>query len=256
MAAKISSPTRGLRLGLIAVTLWAASCASEPPELVDREIPEALIEVPPPVGPTFDYRVGPGDVLRVNVFGHPELGSQIYRGSAPGTPVEASGAISLPAIDPLPVTGLTVFEIRDAVTGSLRRYLRNPRVDVSVVEFGANRVYVLGEVRNPGMFVLDRPLSMIQALALAGGFNEDANREHLALVRGAIAEENIFLVNAEHLDPVASVILQPNDVIFVGRRKWASIGAAARDVVPILQVLSLPVGTARDVALFSDLVRN
>ncbi len=251
----LSSPAA--RLGLFATAaLLLAGCQNDPPTVVDREVPEALRDAPAPSVPAFEYLVGPGDVLRVNVFGHPELSSMAYRGSTPGTPVEASGSISLPALEPLPVAGLTVFEIRDAITEAYRKYLRQPRVDVSVIEFGANRVYILGEVRQPGMFVLDRPLHLIQALALAGGFNEDANREHIALIRGAIAEENLFLVDAENLDPAASALLQPNDVIFVGRREWASVGAAARDIVPILQVLSLPVGTARDVALFNDLVGN
>ena len=206
--------------------------------------------------PAFEYRVGPGDVLRVNVFRHPELGSQPYRTGMPGTPVDGSGFLSLPLLDPLEVSGRTVFEVRDAITSALGEYLKRPRVDVSVVEFGASRVYVLGEVLTPGMFVLDRPVTLIQVLAMAGGFNSDANRRQVALLRGGISEENLFLFDVEDLDPVAGSWVRPNDVIFVSRTEWASLGAAARNLVPVLQLVSLPVGTARDVALFQDLLRR
>ncbi|RMH01503.1 MAG: hypothetical protein D6702_11360 [Planctomycetota bacterium] len=233
---------------------WA--CAEQPPTVLDKDatvFPEASAEAG---SLSFDYRVGPGDVLRVTVFGHPELGSPLYRNSTPGTPVEASGKISMPLIGFIDVNGKTVFEIRDALVQAFSVYLKDPKVDVSVIQFGSQRFYVLGEVRQPGMFVLDRPLSLMQALSLSGGFTTSANREQVALVRGPIKEESVALVNFEDLDPAAALPVQSGDVIFVGRRRWAAVGEVARDLVPILQLIALPVGTARDIALFQDIRNN
>ncbi len=201
----------------------------------------------------FDYRVGPGDVLRVNVAGHPTLSSAPSKQNVPGSPVDGTGSIQLPYDIVVHVSGMTVFEVKKAVEERLLQYLKRPAVDVAVVEYGSQRVFVLGEVKNPGMFILDRPMTALQALALTGGFGPDANREQVALFHGQVAEENLVFFNAINLSGAANDFLRPNDVLFVGQRHWAGISQAARDLVPILQLVSLPVGTARDVALFQDL---
>jgi polysaccharide export outer membrane protein len=204
---------------------------------------------------TFKYRVGPGDVLRVNVAGHPDLSSSPYKLNILGSPVDGSGAIQLPYVGVVPVTGMTVFEIKIEVEKRLLKYLKRPSADVAVVEFGSQRIFVLGEVQNPGMFVLDRPITALQALSLTGGFTADANREQIALFQGPVAVDNMKSFNAITLAGSANAILRPNDLIFVGQRAWAEESQMARDLVPILQLISLPVGTARDVALFQD-IRN
>jgi len=204
---------------------------------------------------TFDYRVGPGDVLRVNVAGHLDLSSALYKQGILGSPVDGSGAIQLPWIGVVPVRGMTVFEIKAEVEKRFLKYLKRPAVDVAVVEFGSQRVFVLGEVKNPGMFILDRPMTPLQALALTGGFTADANRGQIALFQGSVSIDNMKTFNAVTLAGSANELLRPNDLIFVGQRAWAKESQMARDLVPILQLVSLPIGTARDVALFQD-IRN
>lgn len=223
--------------------------------LEDREMLPSEAAALPPV-PEFEYLVGPGDILRVNVFRHPELSSSIYQSNTPGSPVNAGGMISMPLIGDVEASGRTVFAIRDDVQAKLGEYLHDPRVDIAVIEHRAHRFYVFGEVRKPGMFVMDRPISLIEGLALAGGYTPDADRNHIALVRGPILEENITLFDTLDLDPVASSGLRSGDILFVTQRDWATIGQAARDLVPILQLVSLPVGTARDVVLIEDIRRN
>lgn len=245
-----------LRAGCLLWVLTAGSCAEHPPTVLDTEAVVLPAAAEAAAGLSFDYRVGPGDVLRVNVFGHPELGSAPWRTNAPGSPVDGSGSIALPLIGFVPVQGKNVFEIQADLTEALSFYLKKPHVDVSVIEFGSQRFYVLGEVNQPGVFVLDRPLNVMQAMALCGGFTGDANREQVALVRGPIAEESVALVNFENLDPAAGLLIQAGDVVFVGRRRWAAVSQVARDLVPILQLVALPVGTARDVALFQDIRNN
>lgn len=233
-----------------------SGCGSSPPEIVEASsgVPEGIPSLPPVE--VFDYPVGPGDILRINVFRHPELSSAPYRANQPGTPVDASGNISLPLIGEVMASGRNVFEIRDEVRERLGGYLREPRVDVAVVEHKAHRFFIFGEVRQPGAFFLDRPTQAIEALALAGGFTTDADRNHVALVRGPIAEENIYLFDTEDLDPSAGRYLQNGDILFVTQRDWATIGQASRDLVPLLQLLSLPVGTARDVVLIEDIRKD
>jgi|GEM_PF-919677 len=205
---------------------------------------------------TFDYRVGPGDVLRVNVAGHPDLSSAPHKQNVRGSPIDGSGAIQLPYIGVVKVTGMTVFEVKAEVEKQLLEFLKRPAVDVAVVEFGSQRIFILGEVKNPGMFILDRPMTALQALSLTGGFTSDANRKQIALFQGPVSVNNMKTLNAITLAGAANELLHPNDLIFVGQRHWAGASQMARDLVPILQLISLPVGTARDVALFQDLRRR
>ncbi len=201
----------------------------------------------------FDYRVGPGDVLRVNVAGHPDLSSAPYKQSIPGSPVDGRGTIQLPYIGAISVSGMTVFEIKEKVEQKLKRYLKRPAADIAVVEFGSKRVFVLGEVQNPGMFILDRPMTALQALSLTGGFTGDADRKQIALFSGPIALDNLKAFDATTLEGAAANFLKSNDLIFVRQRGAAGWAQWARDLVPVLQLVSLPVGTARDVALFQDI---
>lgn len=234
----------------------AGACSGGPPEVIESDVAPS----PPPAQlgevPTFDYTVGPGDVLRVNVFNHPELGSGLYRTNMLGSPVDGSGVIALPLVGSVPVNGRTVFQVQEDITGRLREYLRDPRVDVAVVEFGAHRIFVLGEVQKPGIFVLDRPRTALEALALAGGFTQFANREQVAIVHGPIRQENVALFSADGLDPRASQPVRSGDILYVGRRPWAALSQAAQDLVPLLQAISLPVSTARDVSIIEDIRRN
>jgi len=230
--------------------LLLAGCSSTP-EVLPGPVPS-----PPDQGfavtPNFDYRIGPGDILRINVFGHPELSSAYFKSSTPGTPVDGNGTISLPFLDPIPVNGDSVFQVQEKVVKGLGEYMVKPKVDVAVIEFHAHRVYVVGEVKNPGMFVLDRAITAQQALALAGGFTNFSYRDEIALIRGPIKPENVTLFNADDLDPKSAAVLQADDVVFVGRRAFSGVGQAFQDLVPILQVISLPISTARDVAIFND----
>lgn len=248
-------PFPSLLLGALAWLCVMGACSSEPPRVLDHDAPAA--ETPTWGEPqVFDYLLGPNDVLRVNVWRHPELGSGLYRANTPGTPVDGSGKISLPVIGEVAASGRTIFDLRDEIEARLGVYLRDPRVDISILEQNAHRYYVFGEVKKPGMFVMDRPMTAIQALAMAGGYTTDADRNHIALVRGPIAEENVTLFDTEDLDPLAAMSIRDGDLIFVTQRDWAGVGQAARDLVPLLQLISLPVGTARDIVLIEDIRRD
>ena len=224
------------------------SCAGETIEA--NATPATL---PPAQALTFDYLVGAGDVLRVNIAGHPDLSSAPYKQNILGSPVDGRGIIQLPYIGEVEVGGKSVFEIKKEVEAKLRKYLKRPLADVAVIEFNSHRIYILGEVRLPGMISLDRPMTALQVLSLAGGFTDDANRKQIALVRGPVGADNIVLFDVETLNAGGDFALASGDMIFIGRHRWAGVGAVARDLVPILQLISVPVGTARDVALFQDI---
>jgi polysaccharide export outer membrane protein len=132
---------------------------------------------PAPQPPTVneDYRLGPGDKLRIEVYKDPQLSQSVQ--------VRPDGKITLPLVGDLEATSRTSIELRDTITKALKEYVTNPTVTVIVVEALASKVYVMGEVTHPGTMELHGPTTILQALAMAGGFKEFANTKDVKVLR-------------------------------------------------------------------------
>jgi polysaccharide export outer membrane protein len=122
-----------------------------------------------------EYRLGPGDKLRIEVYKDPQLSQSVQ--------IRPDGKITLPLIGDLDASGHTPIELRDTIAGSLKEYITNPTVTVIVVEALASQVYVMGEVAHPGPVPLHGPTTILQALAVAGGFKEFANTKDVRVMR-------------------------------------------------------------------------
>jgi polysaccharide export outer membrane protein len=157
---------------VVATTVACATTASAPAPVA---APRAIEDAPPSPAasptPSPDYRVGPGDVLEVEVFDNPDLSR---------TPtVQTNGMVALPLLGEVPVAGLTLAEVKARLTGLLDRdYLVNPQVDVRVKDYQSQFVTILGEVTSPGR----RPLRggrtrLIDVLVEAGGLTPRASGE-------------------------------------------------------------------------------
>ncbi len=239
------------KLHLVTALALLAACAAGPPEIVgDPPAARAQDDIP-----LFSYTIGVGDVLRVNVFGQPELSSSLLEGGQPGSPVGSGGTVALPLIGEIAVAGKTVDEATAAIEAALSTYLKEPHADVAIVRFGAHRVLVLGEVTNPGAYVLERPLRAMEALSLSGGFGPFANRRQVAWVDGDLDPDSMRLFDATELDVAAAGWVRSGDVIFVGRKSWADVATAARDLLPILTLVTTPVSIGLQAATLSKIDR-
>lgn len=142
-------------------------------------------------GPTYpdlsDYKLGPGDVISVVVWDHPELtipaGS--YRSAeSSGNLVDANGNIFYPYAGTLQVAGKTVHEVRILLAQKLSKVVEKPQVDVRVVSFRSKRVYIVGEVKQPGLQeITDVPLTIVDAVNKSGGFSNEADHSQVLLTR-------------------------------------------------------------------------
>ena len=224
--------------------LWALlliGCVSDAPNVILPSDGQVAA-----VGSPVEYHVGTGDVLRVNVYDHPSLSTQ--------APVDGAGRIQLPGVGPVEVAGLTVLGVCEAARGALRRYLKDPRVDVSVVSFKAHRYVVLGEVRRPGVFPIAQPITALEALALAGGYSGAANRKQIVWMRGGLEAENLMMLDSSALDGRMTSLIGHGDVIYVGRRSWVDRFEAVRDVVPLLQVVTVPISAVTSAVTLVELL--
>lgn len=187
------------------------------------ELSQLLSEAPQP------YTVGPGDVLQIVVWDHPEfaaaLGStQTQSSSRPGDPlagfvVDQNGSLTFPYAGTLRVAGLRIEEIQRRLSEALARYFVKPQVTVRMASYRAHQVYVDGEVRSPGALAFnDVPMTLYEALGRAGGFSETADQSDLVLVRGEQSHHvNLTQMLAQGLSP-SRLYLKPGDLLRVVSR--------------------------------------
>ena len=121
------------------------------------------------------YRIGPEDQLQITVWKNAELTRQVL--------VRPDGKISLPLVNDVQAAGLTPHELREELTRKLAEYIPNPEVSIIVSAINSFKVTVIGEVSRPGRFDLRGWVTVLDALALAGGFTPYASRSRIVILQ-------------------------------------------------------------------------
>lgn len=178
----------------------------------------------------YEYRVGPGDILSVIVYDHPELtipaGADRSAAEA-GQLVRKDGTIFYPFVGQVPVAGRTMEEIRQILSVELGEYLSDPQIDVLIAQYGSQRIYVTGAVREPTIVpITEIPLTVLDAVTAAGigaqGFGSGNNtgspnfHEATLLRNGALIPLSLYDLLWEG-DMSQNYLLQDDDVINVPR---------------------------------------
>ncbi len=149
----------------------------------------------------FDYKLGTGDQLRINVFGHTDLSGEFE--------VDSVGRIALPLIGEFEVVDHTLSEVEQIIVSKLKpNYLKNPQVSVEVINY--RPFYIIGEVQRPGSYSYVGGMRVVNAVAMAGGFTYRAKEDDLLITR---AGGNGDPERATQVTPV-----YPGDVIEVPER--------------------------------------
>ena len=131
-----------------------------------------------------EYKIGPGDVLSIYVFDHPELAVPSAAAGA-GFLVKSDGSLAYPFLSTIPAAGKTVEELRVELTQGLTKYFPAPQVDIRVLTFNSQQVVVIGEVNRPGTLALDtKPMTLLDAINTAGGMDADADARAVTVRRG------------------------------------------------------------------------
>lgn len=122
-----------------------------------------------------EYRIGSGDKLRIDVYKEAELSHDLQ--------VRPDGRITMPLVGDLTASGQTPIQLQHRLSELLKEYVSNPVVTVMVVEVADRVIYVMGEVNQPGAVPMKGPMTVLQALAVAGGFKEFANTKGIKILR-------------------------------------------------------------------------
>ncbi|WP_232424142.1 polysaccharide biosynthesis/export family protein [Imhoffiella purpurea] len=185
--------------GLTLAVLVSFMASVAVPALAERAVPEG-------------YRLQAGDIVAVSVWQEPGLEQLVL--------VRPDGGISFPLAGDLEAAGLTIGELTQALKDKLKKYISDPVVTVTLQEIPGNRIYILGRVNKPGDFPLvTRDVTVMQALAMAGGLTPFADEKHIKVLRTENGTQRSIPFNYKDIRRGRSleqnIALEAGDVIVV-----------------------------------------
>ena len=177
-----------------------------------------------------DYIMCPGDQLQVVVYRHTDISSPLN-----STPyiVRPDGKVTFPLIGDIDVTGKTVTEFTRQLEARLAEYLVRPQVSVNILKLGTTRVYVLGEVKKPGLYELEKSHRVLDALGKAEGFTEKAAKKKIFLIRKGAEEPALVNINnfLKKSDQSQNYVLNEGDCLYLTSNGKINI---VRDIMPFV----------------------
>jgi polysaccharide export outer membrane protein len=160
-----------------------------------------------------EYTLGPGDVIAIDVWRQPEISRTL--------PVRPDGRISLPLAGQLRAQGLTTLGLQAAITAKLKKYIDHPEVTVMLENAESRRYNIFGMVQKPGSYPLAQPMTLLDAIAAAGGLRDFAHGNKIYLIRKRRSDGVEIRYNFNYkavslgLAPQENIQLRPNDTIVV-----------------------------------------
>ena len=168
-----------LFVGVVANASAADNAVNAPPP------PQAISQAGP------EYRMGPEDVLRISVWENKELTLDLV--------VRPDGKISMPLIQDVIAEGQTAMELGNTIHQRLLTFIKEPQVSVIVLQVNAPKYFVIGNVAKPGTYSLRSETSVLQALALAGGFTQFASPRSIKMIRNTAGKQDVRKVNYNNM---------------------------------------------------------
>lgn len=203
-----------LVLSLMIAGLAAAQDASKRPPTAAAAPANAAPAPNAPAAPAPgttnpEYRIGIDDVLDIAVWNNTTVSRTV--------PVRPDGKISLPLLNEVQAAGLTPSQLRQSLMSKLVEYMPTPEVSVIVREVHSNKISVLGEVRKAGRYEISNRATVLDAVALAGGFNDFARRSKLVIMRQEGSGTKRIPINYNRIlaEEDDNVVLQPGDIVVV-----------------------------------------
>jgi polysaccharide export outer membrane protein len=206
--------------------------------LRDQQVAEDITAL---LRPAQAYRIEAGDVLHIVVWDHPELSASMLPAGVPGAvglagvavspmqpqsgfEIDQQGMLDFPYAGKLKLAGLTTVEAHERVVRSLSRYLKNPKVTMRVLTYRSKRVYVDGEVKQPGVQAInDLPMTLTEAINRAGGVTPMADQSRIMVSReGKTYQINMPQLVQRSVNP-SSIMLASGDVVRVLSRDETKI---------------------------------
>jgi polysaccharide export outer membrane protein len=155
------------------------------------------------------YVIGPEDVLDIFVWKEESLTKTV--------PVRIDGKISLPLVDDVQAAGLTPLQLKEEITKRLSGFVDNPTVTVTVKEANSYRVFISGEVKQPGIVRIRSEITLVKLIIMAGGFTEWANKRKISIITNENGKEKRITANYNKIidGDIPDIIIKPGDTVII-----------------------------------------
>ena len=176
-----------------------------------------------------EYTINEGDTLFIYVLGEDELKQEVT--------VRPDGRISFPLAGDIPAEGLTFAQLKEELVQGLKGYIKFPEVSVSLRKMGGRKIIILGEVAYPGVYTPLGKTSLLEAIALAGGFNDSAVVSSVIVIRGGLLEPKGMRLNLNLNRPLLkadmsqNIYLQPEDIVFIPKKFIADVNYFVSQII-------------------------
>jgi polysaccharide export outer membrane protein len=198
---------KGFILFSIMVSSYMVGCAPQMSSTVEAQTTAAEVT---PIDQE-KYLLGPEDIVEVSVWKEPDMTRQLV--------VQPDGKIFYPLVGELRAAGKTVKQLQEEISKKLEKFVTDASVTVVLLKTLNYKVYVTGKVNKPGEFLLGRPVTVLQAIAMAGGLTPFASPKNIKVVRKVSGTDEIFNFDYKDVSKgmmlYQNIILQPGDVVVV-----------------------------------------
>ena len=228
-------PFIGFIASLLLVPLMFFGCASSGVKVADAPIENEYKEVQPRVS---EFILDVGDSLDISIYRNDDLKTS--------TKINPTGKIMFPLIGEVQASGRSLSALRDELTERFSKYLVDPQISISVSAMQSQKVLVLGEVKNPGVYTFDADLTIMDAVGKAGGWTTDARKSDVLVLRnvsGKVTTQTMDLDAALMYGNLSdNKVLQRNDIVFIPTKKIADMARFMSYISNILSPIVLVEG--------------
>jgi len=194
----------------VVLVVLSAVCACVLPVLRAADVPPSP---PPATGGQTEYHLGPEDVIEIFVYKEPDLSTTVT--------VRPDGRISLPLAGELEASGKSAVQLQTEIAERLQRYVTSPLVNVMVKQINSLKISVLGEVRKPDVYRIKNRVTVLDAIAMAGGFTDLARPNRVVVLRNTPSGQQRIMINVTQAvanDTRPPFYLEPTDTVYVEGR--------------------------------------
>lgn len=182
--------------------------------VVERQV-DIIPALAPEPAPPPAYLIGPGDLLAISVYGRPELGSTANASGPGSSRVDETGSVRLPLVGSITLAGFSSTQAEEELRRAYLPLIKEPWITVNVVEHRSRPLYLFGSFKKAGILYMDRPLTLLQGIALADGIDNNAGLRSARLSRdGKVQPVDIYELLANG-DQRQNIWLHPGDAIYL-----------------------------------------
>ena len=186
----------------------------------------------------YTYKINPGDIVSVMIFNHPELMNIGNKNALSHLVVDKDGYIFLPLINRVKIAGLSEEEATNKLIKKYSLYLKRPYVQLKVV---SKKVYVLGEVKKPGVIYLNKDYTtLIDVISKSGGFTDMAKRNKIKIISINEKVPTVKIIDLSKLNNVelSNLIIKPNEIVYVEPMKAKLIDTNIKGIKPVVDLVN------------------